>query len=89
VEKRKFVTVAWKKVCKPLSQGGLSLRSIKTLNTSTNFYVLWTLLHSKDDWANLLRARVLRSRKPIKYNIHSSLWSSIKEELSDITNNSI
>jgi len=27
-EKRKMVTVAWKKLCRPLNQGGLNLRSL-------------------------------------------------------------
>ena len=88
MEKRKIVTVAWKKVCRPLSQGGLNLRSSKTLNAYTNLHLLWKLLHSQDDWAILLRDRVLRSRKPINHHIYSSLWSSIKEEFSNLEENS-
>lgn len=35
-EKRKLVSVSWKKVCRPLAQGGLNLRSLITLNHATN-----------------------------------------------------
>jgi len=78
VDKRKLVTVSWKKVCKPFSQGGLNLRSIKTLNTSTNLNLLWSMLHSEDDWAVLLNARTLRMNKPIQYHIYSSFGAVLK-----------
>jgi len=89
VDKRKLVSVAWKKVCRPFSQGGLNLRSIKTLNISANLNLLWKMLHSDDDWAILLKSRTLRMHKPIQYHIYSSLWSSIKEEINSLHNNSI
>jgi ribonuclease HI len=89
IDKRKLVTTAWKKVCRPFSQGGLNLRSLNTLNKASNLKLCWTLLHSQSSWAKLLRDRVIRRRKPIKYHIFSSIWSSIKEEFEAIAENSI
>jgi hypothetical protein len=89
VEKRKLITVSWKKVYRPLSQGGLSLRSLKNLNSSTKLNLIWKTLHSQEDWALLLKDRVLRNSKPIKHHIYSSLWSSMKEEFKDMNNNTL
>jgi hypothetical protein len=36
VDKRKLVTVAWKKICRTFSQGGLNLRSLSNLNKASN-----------------------------------------------------
>jgi hypothetical protein len=78
VDKRKLVTTSWKKVCRPLAQGGLNIRSISTLNKASNLKLCWSLLNSQTSWAKLLKDRVIRDNKPIKHHIYSSLWSSIK-----------
>lgn len=36
IDKRKLVTVAWKKICKPTAQGGLGIRSLQKLNQAAN-----------------------------------------------------
>jgi hypothetical protein len=46
-EKRKLVSVSWKKVCKPYAQGGLNLRSLISLNQATNLTFGWNLLKSE------------------------------------------
>jgi hypothetical protein len=89
VDKRKLVTVSWKKVCRPLSQGGLNLKSLSSLNKASNLKLCWTLVNSKSSWVKLLKARVLRGRKVIQHHIYSSLWSSIKDEINTIFENSI
>jgi hypothetical protein len=88
VDKRKLVTTSWKKVCRPLAQGGLNIRSISTLNKASNLKLCWSLLNSQTSWAMLLKDRVLRDNKPIQHHIYSSLWSNIKEEFSTTMNNS-
>jgi len=50
---RKLVTVSWKKVCRPLKQGGLNLRSLISLNNATNLKMCWNMLHSQAAWATL------------------------------------
>jgi hypothetical protein len=56
IEKRKLVTISWKKLCRPLSQGGLNLRSLISLNTDAS-------------WALLLKDSVVRKRKIIHYHV--------------------
>ena len=88
ISKRKLVTVSLKKVCKPLSEGGLGIRSLVLLNESTNLKLCWDLLNSQEDWAILIRSKVLRGRRVISYHIYSSIWSGIKSEFDLILNNS-
>jgi hypothetical protein len=88
-DKRKLVTVAWKKICRPIAQGGLNIRSLSSLNKASNLKLCWTLLNSQCSWAKLLRDRVIRGRKIIQHHISSSIWSSIREEYSVVMENSI
>ncbi|KAK2424264.1 hypothetical protein QL285_034644 [Trifolium repens] len=89
IEKRKLVTVSWKKICRPLSQGGLNLRSLISLNNASNLKLCWSLFNDQTSWAKLLRDRVFRKGKAIQHHIYSSIWSSIKDEFDVIRNNSI
>ncbi|GAU17935.1 hypothetical protein TSUD_330600 [Trifolium subterraneum] len=89
IDKRKLVTTSWKQVCQPFAQGGLNLRSLSMLNKTTNLKLCGTVLNSQDTWAKLLKARVLRNKRPIQHHIFSSLWSSIKEDFGIVIENSI
>jgi hypothetical protein len=80
IEKRKLVTVSWKKLCKPTTQGGLGVRSLKTLNQAANLKLCWDMIHSNQDWSSILLSRVLINGKIISHYIFSSIWSSIKNE---------
>jgi hypothetical protein len=59
ISKRKLVTVSWKKVCMPYSEGGLGLRSLISLNEASNLKLCWELLHSDESWATILCSRVI------------------------------
>lgn len=48
IEKRKMVTVAWHKVCKPYVEGGLGIRSLIALNSASNLKLCWDL-HNSDE----------------------------------------
>jgi hypothetical protein len=80
--------VAWKKVCKPYSEGGLGIRSLLSLNEASNLKVCWELLHSQDKWAQVLRSRVMRNGSHINHHIFSSIWSGIKLEFNTVIDNS-
>ena len=80
IEKRKLVTVAWKNVCKKFDEGGLGIRSLSTLNASSNLKLCWKLHNSDESWAILLRSRVFRGKQTIFHHIFSSLWNSVKGE---------
>jgi hypothetical protein len=45
VNKRKLVTVAWHKVCKPTSQGCLGLRLISQINKGASLKLQWDLIN--------------------------------------------
>jgi len=49
--KRKLVTVAWKKICKPYEEGGMGLRNLISLNEAFNLKLCWDLMQSEEDWA--------------------------------------
>jgi len=89
IAKRKLVTVSWKKTCKTFAEGGLGLRSLTTLNDSTNLKLCWDLLNFKEDWDILIRSKVLRGRRVISHHIYSSIWCSVKSEFSTIQSNSV
>jgi len=83
-----MVTVAWKKVCAEYDEGGLGTKSLIYLNEATNLKMCWTLIHSDQQWACILRKRALRNQRSIRYHIFSSIWSGVKNELEVIKNNS-
>ncbi|CAJ2633282.1 unnamed protein product [Trifolium pratense] len=88
ISQKKLVTVAWKKVCAPYEEGGLGLRSLITINEAANLKLCWDLMNSVEDWASILKNRVLRNGKVVNYHVYSSLWSSIKQEATTILENS-
>jgi hypothetical protein len=57
LHQKKLFTVAWKKVCKSLSEGGLGMRSLRTLNEASNLKLCWDLLNSQDQWGILLKVK--------------------------------
>jgi ribonuclease HI len=89
LDKRKLVTVSWKKVCRPVAQGGLNLRSLITLNKASNLKLCWSMINSHSAWAILLKDSVFKKGRVIKHHIYSSIWSGIKDELEVICDNSV
>ncbi|XP_045794076.1 uncharacterized protein LOC123888954 [Trifolium pratense] len=71
-----------------MDEGGLGLRSLISINEAANLKLCWEFLNTDEDWAHVLRSRVLRGQKAINHHIFSSLWSSIKSEMSVIKENS-
>jgi hypothetical protein len=87
ISKRKLLTVSWKKVCKPTSEGGLGIRSISCINQAANLRLCWSMITSQESWAKVLKSRVIKKNKVIQYHIFSSIWSSIKTEYNTIIEN--
>jgi len=88
INKRKLVTVALKKVCANFEKGGLNVRSLIALNEATNIKLCWDLLQSQEQWAQIIRSRVLRGNNCIRHHVFSSIWSSAKNEFNIIKDNS-
>ena len=87
INKRKLVTVAWKKVCADIEEGGLGIRSLICLNNATNLKQCWELFNSEEQWADVLRSRVIRRNNCIQHHIYSSIWSGIKKEFNIVKEN--
>lgn len=56
---RKICTVSWKKVCKPVIEGGLGLRSLRSVNDAAVLKLCCQFVQFSELWACLLRARVV------------------------------
>ena len=87
INKRKLVTVAWKKVCVDTEEGGLGIRSLICLNQATNLRLCWELLNSEEQWAEILRSRAIRGNSCIQHHIFSSIWSGAKNQFNIVKEN--
>jgi len=81
--------VAWKKVYADIDEGGLGLRSLICLNQARNMKLCWEMLHSEEQWAVIMRSRVLRGSSCIQHHIFSSLWSGLKNKFNIVKDNTI
>lgn len=72
--------VACTKCCRPYEEGGLNIRSLLSANEAFNLKLCWDMLTSDEDWEILLRGMVSKGKRPLKYHIEYSLWSSVKGE---------
>lgn len=75
----KLIMVSWMKICRPLSEGGPGLRSLKAINKASILSLTWKFISSVDHWAELMRARVLKDGFQVCSYTKSSLWSGIKQ----------
>lgn len=82
VNHKKVVTVTWHKVCSPNNEGGLGIRSLRDINNAASLRLCREFTQSNNQWTCLLRARVLRNKKPIPYHVASSIWSGLKSKFS-------
>lgn len=89
VEPRRVVTVAWHKVCSPTLEGGLGIRSLRSMNDSAMLKRCWELLSSDSNWAILLKSRMFKKNSFISYNISSSIWSGLRGYVSTVKDNSV
>lgn len=68
----------WHKLCSPIEDGGLGLRSFRAINEAIVFKLGWEFISSDSQWARFFRSRFIRQRTPISYYIQSSIWPGIK-----------
>lgn len=79
IDQKKLVNVSWKNCCRNFTKGDLGIISLKAYNSASNMNLCWTFLNNKQDWCQLLKARVKRNGRIIKHSIKSSIWIGIKE----------
>ena len=56
--RKKLPLVSWEKISKPLLEGGLQLRDLRTQNLAIGAKLLWNMLDPKPSWCS----RVLKSK---------------------------
>lgn len=89
VNVKKIVTVAWHKICSPTLEGGLGLKSIRSLNEASLLKLFFEMLSSRKEWVVSFRQRFSFINKPcIKY-IKSSIWPGVKVNLHTVLDNSM
>lgn len=86
---KKVVTVAWSKVCRPTNEGGLGLRSFKTVNKAGLLKLAWDFCTSNLECCSLIKARTFKNNSIINYHISSSIWTGIKHYYSMVLDNSV
>ncbi|KAI5410802.1 hypothetical protein KIW84_056076 [Lathyrus oleraceus] len=72
-----------------LKDGGLSIRSMRILNATSDLKQCWSVLNDHEDWARNLRIRVFKRDRHVKYHVFSSIWTGRKSYQEVVKNNSI
>lgn len=70
---KKIVTVAWHKVCCPLIEGGLGIRSLRALNKAAMLKLSWEMVSSNKQWVVIIRARYFKNKVPVTDYAKSSI----------------
>lgn len=55
ITKGKVVKVSWEKVCRPIKEGSLGIRSLSKLNEALNLKLCWDMMISKEQWYAFMR----------------------------------
>ncbi|KAF6159315.1 hypothetical protein GIB67_032086 [Kingdonia uniflora] len=79
--KRKGITLRWDKLCEPVKEGGLGIRSLKEVNNAMICKLNWIFTLREEPWAQMMYAEFYtKSGDRIKYHKRSSVWPGIKFE---------
>ena len=87
IYKRNLVIMTWKHCCRDVRDGGLSIRSLRILNKASDLKQCWSVLNDHEDWARILRIRVFKRGRHVKYHVFSSIWTGSKAYQEVVKNN--
>ncbi|KAF6151396.1 hypothetical protein GIB67_012256 [Kingdonia uniflora] len=77
--KRKGITLRWEKLCKPLKEGGLGIRSLREVNNAMLCKLNYIFSQREETWAQLLHAKFhTTSGDNIQYHKRSFVWQGVK-----------
>ncbi|KAF6161402.1 hypothetical protein GIB67_009281 [Kingdonia uniflora] len=77
--KRKGVTLKWDKVCKPIQEGDLGVRSLGEVSNAILCKLHWVFKQGIEDWALFLKSKFsTKSGDTIRYHNPSTIWSGIQ-----------
>ncbi|XP_026459675.1 uncharacterized protein LOC113360377 [Papaver somniferum] len=85
---KKYITIAWDKICAPLEKGGLGIIKFEDINKALLMKLLSRILKSNEDWAKILLAKYKdKNGHWISYYKQSSVWPGIKWILREFEEN--
>lgn len=87
IHTKKLVIVAWKKVCLPVKEWGLGLRSIRAIDDAAILKLSWDVMCSNAGWAEFLRARFMKLKQPVSSYVKSSIWYGIRRFMNIVRSN--
>lgn len=61
---------SWDHICRPISQGGLGIMSLKQMDIALRVKMLWQALYSNSLWATYFRAKHIRQHHLRDVNFH-------------------
>lgn len=68
-------------ICSPTQEGGLGLRSIRSINEVALLKLSWDLFSAYTQWTLFLKARLLRNSNPIARYVKSSVGFGARQFL--------
>lgn len=80
--------MAWHNLSNSLKEGGLGVKSLKSLNKAALLKLTFDMLASIKEWAIFYRNRFYHMHKPATSFIKSSVWPEIKAHLHIVCENS-
>ena len=58
-EKRRMPLIAWDQVCKPIKEGGLGIRKIRSMNKALLAKQGWRTYHNDKEWSTIWKHKYL------------------------------
>ncbi|XP_019423031.1 PREDICTED: uncharacterized protein LOC109332502 [Lupinus angustifolius] len=89
IAQKKICTVAWSKMCSPISEGGLGLRSLRQMNRAALLKLAWDMRISSHEWACFYRERFGCHWTHSSRYFKSSIWPRIRDNWSLTSENAI
>lgn len=73
------IWIAWKKIAKPINEGGLGIRSLKEVMDALHAKLAWNIQTSASPFSEFMSAKYLRNPvvQGISKQYHSKLWKNI------------
>ena len=86
---QKICTVSWNQICLPWENGGLDLKSTRSINSSSLLHLSWTIFTQDSEWARMFQQCFLSYGLPRNSYFKSSIWPGVRDFLTTVKENSV